>query len=115
MACKHCGKQGMRESTLDRLEVLRRAYNKPMHIPSAYRCADHPIEKKKVEPGSHSHGCAVDVAVQGADAFRLIRLAIEYGFTGIGVSQRAGQPRFIHIDDAATSEFGLARPNVWSY
>jgi len=58
----------------------------------------------------HNMGIACDVAVQGGDAYNILRLAFAYGFTGIGVNQKGGG-RFIHLDTWREPP----RPNVWSY
>lgn len=108
--CRHCGKVEMRPQFLERLQALRNAYGRPMQITSGYRCPDHPIEKAKPTPGAHASGCAADVAVHGAQAHDLLRLALPMGFTGIGVQQR-GDKRFIHLDTLT----GENRPTVWSY
>jgi uncharacterized protein YcbK (DUF882 family) len=109
--CKHSGRIQMHPEFMARLQRLRTAFGKPMVITSGYRDATHPAERNKAEPGAHTHGRAADVAVQGADAVRFVALAIEYGFTGIGVSQK-GTGRFIHVDDLAPP---WPRPTIWSY
>jgi uncharacterized protein YcbK (DUF882 family) len=109
-ACRHCGKTAMDPDFMHRLQSLRNRYNKPMTITSGYRCPDHPIEKAKPVPGAHSSGKAADVGVQGAEAHRLLALALELGFTGIGVQQK-GDKRFLHLDTMT----GENRPTVWSY
>lgn len=115
-ACTHCGEQRMRESTLDRLQALRTDLARPLIITSGYRCAQHPVEAKKASgPGAHTFGCAVDIRAIGVEAHKIVRVALEHGFTGIGISQRAGKPRFVHLDDAKPDEFGLVRPAMWSY
>lgn len=108
--CSHCGKVNMQPEFLKKLQTLRTAFNKPMRITSGYRCPEHPIEAKKAAPGAHTTGCAADVAVQGQDAYELLRLAFHFRFTGIGVQQK-GSGRFIHLDTLTESP----RPNVWSY
>jgi hypothetical protein len=55
----------------------------------------------------HSRGIAVDIAIQGPEAVRLLDLALELGFTGIGVQQK-GDGRFLHLDTRDT-------PAIWSY
>ena len=108
--CSHCGKNEMRPEFLSKLQALRMAYGAPMRITSGYRCPEHPIEAKKIKPGAHSSGCACDVAVDGQQAHRLLKLAFELGFTGIGVNQKTSG-RFIHLDTLTEAP----RPNVWSY
>lgn len=109
--CKHTGKNEMKPEFMDKLQKLRTAYGKPMKISSGFRDRTHPIEARKATSGAHTTGLACDVAVQGADALRLIHLAGLYGFTGIGVQQK-GAGRFIHLDCCTD---GFPRPTVWSY
>jgi uncharacterized protein YcbK (DUF882 family) len=108
--CKHCGKVEMKPEFMSKLQHLRTAFGKPMRITSGYRCPEHPIEARKAAPGAHSSGLACDVAVQGTDAYDLLKLAFSLEFTGIGVQQKGGG-RFIHLDILRTPP----RPNVWSY
>ena len=95
---------------LFRLQTLRTRYNKPMTITSGNRCRQHPIEAAKTSSGSHTTGKAADIAVQGADAHRLLSLALDLNFKGIGVQQK-GDKRFLHVDDVSEG----SRPTVWSY
>ena len=108
--CSHCGKNEMKPEFMGKLQALRSAYGKPMKITSGYRCPKHPIEAAKAKPGAHASGCACDIGVVGAEAHQILKLALQMGFTGIGVQQK-GSGRFIHLD---TLEGGL-RPSVWSY
>ena len=108
--CSHCGKNEMTPEFLSKLQALRMAYGAPMRITSGFRCAQHPIEAKKIKPGAHASGCACDVAVDGQQAHKLLKLAFELGFTGIGVNQKTSG-RFIHLDTLTEAP----RPNVWSY
>lgn len=108
--CSHCGKVAMQPAFMERLQLLRTIYDKPMKITSGYRCPEHPVEAKKSKPGTHSEGCAADIAVVGAEAYTLLRLAMQERFSGIGVQQK-GEGRFIHLDTSVIA----ARPAVWSY
>jgi uncharacterized protein YcbK (DUF882 family) len=112
MRCKHTGKCEMRPVFMQRLQHLRSVYGAPMTVTSGYRDRTHPEEAKKAQPGAHTTGRAVDIAVRGADAVKLLRLALEFGFTGIGIQQK-GEGRFIHLDDI--SDGSLPRPGLWSY
>lgn len=105
-----CGKVEMRADFMAKLQQLRNAYGKPMIITSGYRCPDHPVEAKKTVSGAHTTGMAADIAVQGTDAYNLLKHAFALGFTGIGVQQKGGG-RFIHLDTMQRPP----RPNVWSY
>lgn len=102
----------MNEEFMKKLNNVRMAFNAPMVITSAYRCEKHNDEVSASKSGAHTKGRAVDVAVSGSDAFRLVKCAIENGMTGVGVSQK-GSHRFIHLDDETLPDF--PRPNVWSY
>ena len=110
LACKHTGKCNMHPDFMERLQKLRTLYGKPMKVSSGYRDPSHPIEANKPLPGFHTTGRAADIAVQGADAVKLLTLALQVGFTGIGIQQKGGG-RFIHLDDVVSS----FRPNIWSY
>lgn len=109
-SCSHCGANEINESLLNKLQLLRNKYGKPMKITSGYRCPKHPIEAKKAAPGAHSTGLACDIGVSGSEAHQILLLAMELGFTGIGVQQK-GTGRFIHVDLTV----GQNRPTVWSY
>ena len=108
--CHHCGANEMNPEFMAKLQQLRTVYGAPMRITSGYRCPQHPIEAKKAAPGPHTSGQACDISVQGAEAHRLLKLALEAGFTGIGVQQE-GLGRFLHLDTLESKN----RPTIWSY
>ena len=104
----------MNESFLVRLQEIRDIFGVPMHISSAYRCPEWNERQwnTKSRTGPHTTGRAVDVLVSGNDALRLIRIALERGITGVGVSQKGEYiARFLHIDDLTDG----IRPHTWSY
>jgi uncharacterized protein YcbK (DUF882 family) len=110
-----CGCETIKLDTtlLEVLQSVRSQYGKPMRITSGYRCDKHPIEARKVKPGSHNSGAAVDVQTSKRDAYELLRLfCADDRVTGIGVNQ-TGQhhQRFLHVDVITNSP----RPNLWSY
>ena len=113
LECKHCEADGIDPVFMQKVDKLRGELGFAFPITSAYRCPDHPIEARKNTPGAHASGRAVDIAVRGEQAHRLLQAALDAGFTGIGVSQKGGV-RFIHLDDLPNSE-GRPRPHVWSY
>lgn len=112
--CKETGENGMTQEFMDALLRVRIHFGKPMVITSGYRSPRHSIEARKAKPGAHAVGKSCDVGIRGADALKLIEIALAHGFTGVGVSQKNGQARFIHLD-ISTQEDGLPRPNIWSY
>lgn len=113
--CGRCSSTGTEISSelMDELQRLRDAYGKPITITSGYRCARHPVEIGKAELGEHTQGLAVDIAVRGADAVQLLRLAMQLGFTRFGISQK-GASRFIHLGIARPGG-RLPSPAIWSY
>jgi uncharacterized protein YcbK (DUF882 family) len=113
MSCSHCGECHMDKEFMKKLDFLRECYGKPMTITSAYRCAEHPIEARKSKPGAHNTGKAADVAVSRGEAHELLTLAMQAGFSGIGIQQK-GEGRFLHLDTCTNNEIS-PRPTVWSY
>ena len=110
--CSHTGECEMHPDFMERLQRLRTALRQPIIINSGYRSPTHPIEAKKTSVGSHTTGRAVDVKASGHYAFELVELAIELGFTRIGVSQKGDyNSRFIHLDDNPD----FPHPVIWSY
>jgi zinc D-Ala-D-Ala carboxypeptidase len=115
LKCKcGCEQVVFEQRTLDRLQRLRDRFG-PMHITSGYRCPTYNEKVSKTgRTGPHTKG-AVDVQVTGEKALQLLTLAIEGGFTGIGVSQKGSHDtRFIHLDDLPNAT-GQPRPWLWSY
>ena len=54
---------------------------------------------------------AVDIACSGATAYKIVRACIRVGMGGIGISQKKGEPQFIHVDNSIMGP----RPLIWSY
>ena len=109
--CKHTGNNEMKPEFMALLQKLRTEYGKSMTITSGYRDPTHPIEARKAKPGTHASGLAADIGCDGRGAYELVLLAFKLGFTGIGVSQRTGVGRFVHLDILTDSP----RPNMWGY
>ena len=102
------------QAFMDRIEALRVAFDKPMTVTSAARCPEHNAKVSGTgRTGPHTTGRAIDIGIQGGDALRLVGMAIQMGFTGIGVAQKGGG-RFIHIDDLKNGPHS-PRPWIWSY
>jgi uncharacterized protein YcbK (DUF882 family) len=107
--CKETGENGMQPEFMAKLQALRMEYGRPMTITSGYRSPKHSKEVKKASPGWHTKGLAVDIACHSNAAYEIVRLAMKHGFTGIGVSQRDGIARFVHLDMRTDT------PRVYSY
>lgn len=85
----------------------------PFIISSGARCAEHNKKVSNTGPnGPHVQGLAVDIKVYGARALRVIELALKYGATGVGVSQKGPySSRYIHVDWVP----GRTEKTIWSY
>ncbi len=107
--CKETGENKMNVDFLNRLDLLRGVYDRPLVVSSGYRSPNHSVEKKKTKPGYHAKGVACDFKVtNSADRFRLLKAAYGLGFTGI-----ASGHLFVHIDDRGILEG--ATPMSWVY
>lgn len=111
LRCSHTGECMVDPRLLDSLQGLREMLGVPLGVSSGYRHPTHPEEAKKERPGAHALGLAVDIRADGHLAYRILTFALALGFTGIGISQRQGAPRFVHLDIWQEPP----RPNVWSY
>ncbi len=113
--CGQCGSTGleMNDSFMRKIIALREKLNFPLIVSSAYRCSAHNASVSNTgEAGPHTTGKAMDVVIKGEDALKLIKCALDYSFTGIGISQK-GESRFIHLDALQAPDY--PRPTVWSY
>jgi len=108
--CSHTGKCEMDAGFMEKLQQLREKYNKPMTVTSGYRHPSHPVEAAKEKAGIHTLGIAADIACNGSEAYHILQLALQMGFTGIGVAQK-GHKRFLHLDTYTKPP----RSNIWSY
>ncbi len=110
-----CGEALMDAGFLTKLEDLRTAFAKPMTVTSGYRCPAHNTKVSHTGAnGPHTTGHAIDIKVCGADAYQLLLLAMQLGFSGLGISQRGSmESRFIHIDNLSYPNY--PRPRVWTY
>ena len=110
-----CGQALMDAKFLQKLEDLRTAYGAPMTVTSGYRCPAHNTKISHTGAhGPHTTGCAIDIKIHSAAAYKLLLLALQFGFSGLGVSQRGPmESRFLHIDNLPHPAY--PRPRVWSY
>ena len=100
----------MDEKLLSMLDEMREIYGHAIKITSSYRSPEHPIEAAKEQPGEHSYGAAVDIVSDGGGkTFRLVKAAIEVGFTRIGISRKKG---FIHLGIGYP---GAPEKTIWTY
>ena len=94
----------------------RECYGEPMRVTSGFRHRSHFIEAKKIVPGAHAQGVAVDIAAPSTQE-RFDMLWCLYSIVnpkdrkrcGIGISTKKSS--FIHVD----LQGGPLRPAVWTY
>ena len=101
---------------MEKVETLRVKLDRPLRVSSAARCPEHNARVSSTGlTGPHTTGRAIDLLCSGLNAFEVVMLAQQMGFTGIGVSQKGEHlSRFLHLDDL-TNETGQPRPWIWSY
>ena len=93
--CPCCHLVKIEPELLGKLQRLRDLIGGPLYITSGYRCEK---ENKRVGGVPHSYhllGMAADVYSKCVDVSRLLTLAKEVGFRGIGYYPRRG---FLHLD-----------------
>ena len=103
--CKETGENEMDEQFLEKLDLLRERCGFAFKINSGYRSKEHSEEILKASPGTHAQGIAADIAVtDGIRRFKLVKNALEMGFTGIGIAKT-----FVHVDTRNTAKV------IWTY
>lgn len=112
--CKGTGDCRMAPSFMDALFSLRKEFNAPMVITSGYRSPSYNASVSTTgDDGPHTYGCAVDISISRGEARRLVGLAIDFGFSGIGLRQH-GPNRFVHLDIMPSAK-NRPRPTIWTY
>jgi len=105
----------MNIAMMRKLVSLRSELGTPLPLTSAWRSESKNRQANGVKNSAHLYGRAVDLRIHGDTAFRVVSMAAQFGFTGIGVHQKGIiRNRFIHLDDMEFSEDRL-RPTIWSY
>jgi len=116
LRCQGTGEIHMDETFMSKLDELRDKLKQPMTISSGYRSKSHNLAIGGSTRSAHLKGCAVDVVCSGHKAFEIVKLAMELGFTGIGVKQNGVHgKRFIHLDTMPRKSVTSPRPWIWSY
>jgi len=111
-----CGQNLMADDFILKCDQLRQVLRFPLIVSSGYRCPTHNVAVSTTGiHGPHTTGRAVDFAIFGHKAHKLIQQASLGGwFTGIGLNQKGTHSkRFVHLDDLAGPDH--PRPNVWTY
>lgn len=96
--------EGMTENALAAFSALQNAWGNPLAINSAYRDPEHNKRVGGAKNSQHTHGNAYDIDVSSLsreDRLRLIELARQSGFQGIGVYNNA-----LHFDVGPARAWG---------
>ena len=105
--CKETGGNEMSLEFMIKLQALRYALDEAMIVTSGFRAKEHSIEARKQTPGFHAEGIAVDIGCHSDRAWDIVKIAMQLNFYGIGISQKNGRPRFIHLDNRPKKEKAL--------
>lgn len=117
LKCPCCGVNGIKQALIDQLEKLHEKYGKPMPVMSGFLCSTYSRISTFDGPlGPQTTGLAAVIHVDNSvDAFRLVHLAIELGFTGIGLKQHGENAgRRVHLD-IILDVHGIPRPAMFTY
>jgi len=115
MACTATGELAVTFALMHALEMLRGSIGEPLIVTSGYRSPE--FNASIGGHQAHPMGIAVDLAVHGEKAYRVLKEAPKCGFSGIGVSQKGPMSeRFAHLDvGSRVSKLRVVRPTVFSY
>ena len=102
-----CNANDIKDELVDRLQVVRQLFDKPMKINSGHRCKKSNGNAGSGDTSSHLIGEASDIScVSSKDRYELIGL-LRKQFNRIGVHKE-----FIHVD---ISDDKKASPCLWVY
>lgn len=98
--CPHCHAEGIKQGLVDKLNVARGLYGKPMRVSSGIRCPVHNAAVGGVQSSAHVDGNAADIfCYDGFDRFKMIKAFYDAGFIRVGISES-----FIHVDISTKPE-----------
>ncbi len=93
--CHCCGMVKVEPLLVERLQKLRDAIGRPLHITSGFRCPAHNDAVGGASLSQHLYGKAADISISNLPLtpVQLAQIAEAVGFDGIGI-----YPNFVHID-----------------
>ena len=93
-ACKcGCGADKVSKELVEKLELVRLMYGKPMRVTSGVRCAFHNQGEGGKKTSAHLQGEAADIAVKDCSERDLLVGFLRTQFLRMGVAKS-----FIHVD-----------------
>ena len=93
--CPCCHLVKLDPRLLEKLQKLRDQIGGPLYISSGYRCPRENARVGGVPHSYHLYGMAADVYTKTVPLDKLLELAREVGFTGIGYYPKR---HFLHLD-----------------
>lgn len=109
--CGHpkCDKRSVNQATLNRMQALRNAANRPLIVRSGGRCPHHPDELHRTTPADHQNCIVLDIECSGGiEKMELVRLGFVFGATAMGVGKTFVHLAWRDLDDAD-------KPVMWTY
>jgi len=97
--CPCCSCVKLHPLLLQKLKGLRYRVKNPVIITSGYRCPKYNLDAGGVKNSYHLLGMAADIHVPGISLAKLLQVAREFGFQGIGFYPRRN---FLHLDVRTT-------------
>ena len=94
-ACKCCGELGDKKQLrmlVNKLEILRAKFNKPIVVLSGYRCPKHNEKVGGAKKSQHMNSMAADIKIKGMSTHRIAKAAGGL-FKAIGIYDT-----FVHVD-----------------
>ncbi len=82
-ACRCCGVLKVDPMLMEKLELLRAEFGKPIIVTSGYRCPKHNKEVGGVSKSQHIQGKAADIKIKGINPHEVAEAAKKSGFTFI--------------------------------
>jgi len=105
LKCKcGCNKAIIDMLGINLLQKIREHFKKPVYVVSAYRCVEHNKAVGGAENSYHMQGLAYDIKIVGVSPLAVAQIAIDVGFTGIGVYTNNGNS-FTHVDTRKTRTY----------
>jgi hypothetical protein len=93
-----CNTTHIDSQLVEYLEQIRKHFNKPVFINSAYRCKTHNNKVGGSSNSQHLKGSAADIVVSGVSPEEVAKYAESIGVKGIGLYNTAADGYFVHID-----------------
>jgi hypothetical protein len=105
---KNCDQRSVNQETLDKVQLVRDDYNRPMAVTSGGRCRHHPDELTKDYPGDHQKQYGIDIRYKSVlERNKLMVLAGRHGATRVAFGKT-----FVHMAWTPTSDTSVP---TWQY